>query len=201
MASSPKEAFASLAVAQAVYKAVAGAVSTKDGSSLRAQCDRALADMYDVAGTDRVRLTVNGAEVGTLSVRYSKAAEGAEVTDEQAFEDWCAERYPVSYETHFDRLTPEQQRQVAEMMREMSPGSAVPCHEMPERDRAQLRQGPESEVITPDGEVVDGMRWVSRPKAPVGTTIRGCEPEQVAEALHGQLPQVVAGLLSGWEVG
>lgn len=190
-----------LAVAQALYKAVAGAVSTKDARSLRRAADAELEALHTSSGADRVAMRVNGHDVGTLSVRYSKATEGPEVKDQLACERWLADGGHVEVELRVDWLTPNQRDRVERLMRDMNPSTVIERPTMPPDMERGLREGPGGRVVTADGEVVPGMEWVRRPKAPVGTTVRGCEPEDVAEALGDALPGAVMALLAdGGEV-
>jgi hypothetical protein len=82
-----------LAVAQAVYKAVSGVVSTKDEDSLRSECDRVLVEQYEQTGAKSYDVPINGMKVGTYSVKVSKAkpkrkAPRAWVDDWDEFTDW-----------------------------------------------------------------------------------------------------------------
>lgn len=189
------DAFERLAVAQGLYKAVAQAVSTKSDHNVRAEADDALADLLTTIGTDRVTLCVRGHDVGTLRVRYAKASDGAEVTDEGVLEAWLADNGERTYDLHPEWLTPNQLERVAGLMRDVNPSSVVPRSVMPNDMERGLREGPGGCVLTAEGEVVPGMRWRRVPKLAVGTTIHGCEPERVAAALKGALPETIMALL------
>ena len=78
-----------LAVAQAVYKAVSGVVSTKDEDSLRSVCDRVLVDQYARTGAKSYDVALNGQKVGTYSVKVSKAKRATERTV-LVVDDWDA---------------------------------------------------------------------------------------------------------------
>lgn len=60
-----------LALAQALYKKVGEYVSTK-GSSLRSAADANLMEMFEDDGIDRQRIRINGVEVGTLGISFTK---------------------------------------------------------------------------------------------------------------------------------
>lgn len=202
MSGSSPNVFERLAVAQALYKAVGAQVSATTRGNLRDAADAEFRALGCSAGVDRVRLSVNGQEVGTMSTVYSRATEGPEVTDEGAYEAWLAENGEADFELHPEWLTREQRARVAALMRELSPSTVVPTHDIPPDVRSGLSEGPGGRVLTADGEVVAGMAWVRHPKAPRGVAVRGCEPEKVAKALGDALPGVVMGLLSdGGEVG
>ena len=78
-----------LAVAQAVYKAVSGVVSTKDEDSLRSECDRVLVEQYERTGAKSYDVSLNDQKVGTYSVKVSKAKSATERTV-LVVDDWNA---------------------------------------------------------------------------------------------------------------
>ena len=61
-----------LAIMQAIYSTAAGYVSTKDPDSLRCNVDRAYKELYDATGAKSFEVKINGAKVGTYTVRLSK---------------------------------------------------------------------------------------------------------------------------------
>ena len=67
-----RDALERLAVAQALYKELGEIVSTKTSYSLRGMCDEDLRADFEEDGTDRRRITINGVEVGKLSVKVTK---------------------------------------------------------------------------------------------------------------------------------
>lgn len=95
-----RDALERLAVAQALYKELGEIVSTKTPYSLRGMCDEDLRADFEEDGTDRRRITLNGVEVGKLSVKVTKPgkpkavqvdmAESAMWLREQLYErpDW-----------------------------------------------------------------------------------------------------------------
>jgi hypothetical protein len=61
-----------LAIAQALYSAVANYVSTKNPDSMRGRFDSAMLEAYEEHGTKSREMRVNGKKVGNASVRVSK---------------------------------------------------------------------------------------------------------------------------------
>ncbi len=186
-----------LAVAQAVAKVVNAQVRTGDPDNLRGRAEAEFRELMDSEGADKVNLRVNGKDVGTMSVTYSKAHEGPEVTNEADYDAWLSEHGEEAYDLHLEWLTPEQYHSVVALMRRMNPPTVVPAARMPRAVEAGLQEGPGGSVLTAEGEVVPGMTWVRHPKAPKSLTIRGCEPEKVSEALGGLPASEVIGLVDG----
>lgn len=161
-----------LAVAQAVYKAVAKVVSTKDADSLRSKADADLLDMYDRMGVARVDLKVAGEKVGSYSVRVGKPTE-AKVERELSVGD-------------LERVYQWATTDAAEEYREWCVAHAGEFAEYAFREY---------------GEVADGCEVVERvtpgePGRVLGTTLK-VDEQKVARALGAQLPSTVAGLLDG----
>ena len=159
-----------LAIAQAVYKAVAGVVSTKDPYNLRGQVDSALVDAYMSTGAKSFDLRLNGGKVGSISVTVAKAKHDTSlrITDRKAFETWALSE-GFAHEETVTRVVMDEDAVLS----------------------AALLNG---EV--PDGcEPVT----IDEPEHVSGTSIRGCKPEDVAAALGTGLPQAVAGFLTGGE--
>lgn len=169
-------ALAKLALAESVVKACRAATDPRGGAhgapNLRTDADDALRDAYERDGVDRKRIAIGGVEVGTLSARLSKPESGMRVVvdDEKAFVRWIMAS--DGGEDTIWRL----------------------IHDPKTRDAVIA-------AATADGELPDGCRMVERsePARWLGTTLR-VKPEKVAQALAGELPQAVAGLLGG-EVG
>ena len=63
-----------LTLAQAIYKVVADAVSTKNPNSMRSKIDEEIISAYNTDGIKSRDLRINGEKVGTYSVRTRKAA-------------------------------------------------------------------------------------------------------------------------------
>ena len=166
-----------LAVAQAVYKAVSAVVSTKDGDSLRSECDRVLVDQYERTGAKSYDVPINGIKVGTYSVKVSKAkpkrkAPRAWVDDWDEFIDWLTHEDEADcwlrslIEEHGDELASE----ILHETGEIAPGCA-----------AQL------DYCEP-----------AEPSRVTGTTLR-VDAAAVAEAMGPMLGERVMGLLGGAE--
>lgn len=167
------ESIERLAIAQAVYKAVADVVSTKNPDSLRSQADRELRDMYDSMGVKSLDLKLEGQKVGTYSVTMAKATEEKhsrflKVTDPAKVQAWAEEN-----ETEF---------------REWLSGAWEAFADYCFETYGEVPEGT---------EVVDHM-IPALPEHVKGTTLR-VDPAKVAKALQGQLPAYVAGLLEGGE--
>ena len=81
-----------LAVAQAMYRACAAVVSTKDPDSLRSLCDADMLENYASTGAKSYDMLVAGQKVGTYSVRVSKARDELVVVDEHDMKRWAIEQ-------------------------------------------------------------------------------------------------------------
>ena len=82
-----------LAVAQATYKVIAEAVSTKDPDSLRSTVDERILDSYRTDGVKSRDVRLNGEKVGTYSVRTKKARTDLipRVENLDAYKSWIVE--------------------------------------------------------------------------------------------------------------
>lgn len=161
-----------LAVAQAMYKAVAGMVSTRDPDSLRARADADMLGNYERMGMKSVDLRVNGEKVGTYSVKVSKPTGAAKtsrvvVDDSEAAYRWAMTAAADEYEDWC----------IANINRF--------C------DYALSEFG---EVA--DGAHVETEEADAQPERATGTVLK-VDPPKVAHALGAQLSFAVAGLLSG----
>lgn len=167
---------ARLALAESVVKACKTMTDPKGGahgeSNLRTDADDQLRRAYEQDGVDRKRIVMGDVEVGTLSARISKPVSGIapEIADDAAFVAWLRE----------------------------SDGGADALLRLVTGYRTRQAV---LDAATADGELPDGCRMVERsePARWLGTALR-VKPERVAQALAGELPQAVAGLL-GVEVG
>lgn len=94
-----------LAVAQAVYKVAANAVSTKDPDSLRAQVDEYYRGMYEQTGAKSYDLKIGGEKVGTYSIKTTKEKNEQQlvVNDNDAFARWCAANDCIKVINDFDK--------------------------------------------------------------------------------------------------
>lgn len=156
-----------VAVAAALDKQLKKVLDARAVDSPRAKVDDDLRGAFERDGVDRKRIIVNGTEVGTLSLSMTKPSQGVEMRVESA-------------------------SRLAEWVRSTDEG----------RDALMLAIG---DVRVQDalvsaakeyGFLPYGCRaaYVDEPARIKGTVLR-VKPEKVAEALAGELPQAVAGLL------
>ena len=88
-----RDALDRLAVAQALYKELDAIVSTGNPYSLRGMVDEELRADFEEDGTDRRRITLNGVEVGKLSVKVTKPGKPKVVqTDVAESATWLREQ-------------------------------------------------------------------------------------------------------------
>ena len=160
-----------LAVAQAVYKAVADIVSTKNPDGMRAQADAELMDAYTQMGVKSMDLRVEGQKVGTYSVTMAKA-----VPEKQSAR--------LDVEDH-DRLV---------RWLKADPEALDSLMEMYADQYAQALFAASGEV--PDGCDAATVVTPAQPEHAKGTTLR-VDARKVAQALKGNLPQAVSALLEG----
>lgn len=90
-----------LTIAQALYKAIADVVSTKNPDSLRSELDAEMLKAYELDGIKSRDMRVNGQKVGTYSVRVKKAFSKNRpvLTDISAFKAWLDDNtdYAIAY--------------------------------------------------------------------------------------------------------
>lgn len=157
-----KELMAQVAIAQAVYKTVAEYVSTKSDDNLRAEFDRAIAELYDSTGAKSFDMKIGEQKVGSVSLRQSKEKKEyhLDVTDLEAFEDWLIKNGLGHYKVAYDRDTV-------------------------------------IGYISKTGEEPDGatVELVETPAQITGTTLK-IDTNKVADAMAGELPNVVSNLLT-----
>lgn len=156
-----------LAIMQAIYKASGAIVSTKDADSLRSHVDAQLMDMYESIGVDRIELRVGDAKVGTLGLRKSTKAKTK--TTVYVNDAVAAAKFVAADEKLAQLVLGAAQKALVAYVEET-------------------------------GDVPDGcdVSTETEPAGTVlGTTIRGCNPNVVADALNGALPDAVTGLLGG----
>lgn len=162
-----------LAVAEAMGKAIKDMTNPRGGAhgapTLRTECDDALRADFEVSGTDRRRIVINGQEVGTLSARLSKSESGTRVVVSDGGELLYWLRNSDGGRDALGRLLAD-----------------------PKTRQAIV------DAATADGELPDGCRVESyeKPAAWLGTTLR-VDPKKVGAALGAELPSAVAGLLGG----
>ena len=90
-----------LTIAQALYKAIADVVSTKNPDSLRSELDAEMLKAYELDGIKSRDMRVNGQKVGTYTVRVKKAfsKDKPVLTDISAFTSWLMDNkeYAIDY--------------------------------------------------------------------------------------------------------
>lgn len=64
-----------LAIAQALYNMAGKLVSTKDPDSLRSSVDEGFKELYEQTGSKSFDVKVNGMDVGTYSIQFTKPKE------------------------------------------------------------------------------------------------------------------------------
>ena len=163
-----------LALLDALQKAAKKQTDPKNGDSLRSDADVALMEAYAADGTDRRRIIINGLEVGTLSMTFTKASETDElrIIDSDELVRWL-------------QTTDEG----TDVLRAVVQGNAS--------TRSAMLNAAKGYGFLPDGCILEHVVTPSRPK---GTMLRVKERE-VAQALQGELPAAVAGVLMSGEVG
>lgn len=188
-----------LAVAQALFKASAAAVSTSMGGNLRDEAQRALGEEFEADGTDRKNLRIAGVSVGTLAVEYSRPH--AEVRDPDAFAAWAegladagdprARRRRVVDASMIDGPTLEivAKRCPAAVREEFDAGELLGS--LAERQETGEAYDPQT------GECpVPGVVW--EPKAPYRVACKGFRPADLRrafEAAGGTLAEAACAML------
>lgn len=157
-----------LAVLQAVYKQAASYVSTKDPNSLRSQTDRELKELYDKTGAHSFQINLNNKPVGSMALRFSKAIDDTVL---QVIDKKAFEDWCLAngYAHTVEQVVLN--READELLAELAE----------------------------NGELPDGCEYEDIHEEPrfLGTTLKGCKPQDVQEALGAQLSQVIAGELNG----
>lgn len=157
-----------VAVAAALEKQLKKVLDSRAVDSTRAEVDDELRDAFERDGVDRKRIIINAKEVGTLSLSMTKPRHGVEmrVEDEAELAGWL-------------RSTDEGLDVLSLIVLDGQVRDAIV--------KAANRYG-----FLPDG---CRMVQVDEPARIKGTVLR-VKPEKVAEALAGELPQAVTGLLA-----
>jgi hypothetical protein len=161
-----------LYVAQAIYKAIAEMVSTKDEHSLRSEADQWLVDMYEQTGAKSYDARLCGQKVGTFSVKVAKAVAGktvptTDVKDWEGFEAWL---FDEGIET-LKEFAIEHATEIAERWVDAT-------GEMPEWATTTMVDVP------------------GKPERVTGTTLR-IDPQKVVDAMRGELGGAITHLLEG----
>lgn len=159
----------------ALWKAIADAANErittrpKGGANLRTEIDDSMVALYESTGADRVKLNLNGQDVGTMSMTFTKPKQGVEmrVTDTKKLVEWL-------------RTTDEGADVLATIICGIRLQEAIIA--------AAADYG-----FLPDG---CAMVEVNEPKHYKGTMLK-VDGLKVARAMAGELPSAVAGLLGG----
>lgn len=162
----------------ALWKAIADAANErittrpKGGSNLRTEIDDSMVALYESTGADRVKLNLNGQDVGTMSMTFTKPKQGVEmrVTDTEKLVKWL-------------RTTDEGADVLAIIICGIKLQEAIIA------------------AATDYGFRPDGCATVEvcEPKHYKGTMIK-VDGLKVASAMAGELPSAIAGLLEMGEV-
>lgn len=164
-----------LALMQALYNAIAQEVSTTKAGNLRDRVNRRYLDLYEQTGATGFEVRVHGRKVGTYGFPKTKEQPQRTVQRPEVVD---AEALAACEDDDFNEF-------ISRWVTSNLDGLAVRYFEE-------------------TGELVDGMAMVSydEPAKPAGIKTKGTmrvHPDKVAEALQGELPAVVAGLLEGGE--
>lgn len=163
-----------LALLEALQKAAKKQTNPKNDASLRADADVALMEAYATDGTDRRRIVINGVEVGSLSMTFTKGGESDELRIIDADEL-----------VHWLQTTDEG----TDVLRVVVQDNAA--------TRSAMLTAAKGYGFLPDGCTVEHVVTTSRPKG----TMLSVKEREVAQALQGELPAAVAGVLMPGEVG
>lgn len=167
-----------LCVAQALYKAIAGAVKTRTPGNLRSVLDAELVRMYEQTGAKSFDVRMDdGTKVATAS---STVKGGWEVTDPDAFDAWRREAGFLNDRQIIDWgvLTDEQEEAVERFALSICPGAAVKVQtEVEDWTGAVARDG--KCAIDSDGCVVPGVEW----REGVASTSLRVDPQAVASSI------------------
>ena len=162
-----------LAFAQALFKMAAKLVDTKDPDSLRAKVDRGYKELYEQTGSKSFDVMLNGQQVGTYSIRFSKPKQEEK---RYSFE-------VVDYEKLARYFTSEI--------------TDAECRDFASSFLAMFAEY----VFNASGEILDGCDVIpiitpATEKQYIGGVLK-IDSEQVQEAVRDVLPQTVVGLLGG----
>lgn len=133
-----------LAIMQALYKELGKEVGTRNPDGIRAKVDAGLLARYAEDGTDRRRIMVNGVQIGTQSIRFTRERARAIMEDADALAEWlCGE----DGRQMLDAYMREKGQSVAEWLIEHMNG------ELPDGVTAYI------EPAHPDGTVLKGCEF------------------------------------------
>lgn len=170
-----------LAVAQALYNAVGAIVSTKSSDNLRAQCDKEARE----AGIRSRDVLINGEKVGTYSAVWTKPTPAVE----PQFDETVAMHDAQQFDTWICGLDEGGLRELASWIR-----LHLHADELAEYwlyAMGELPAGCEVVTIEREGKPAQPAQYKNMSLK--------IDAQAVADALAGELPAVVAGLLQGGE--
>lgn len=170
-----------------------GKALKKEGDKARHEADDALMELYEATGTDRVRVKLGEADVGTFTIAFE--GDSYEVLDRDALEDFCLAN-GLAEETR--SIRPEWMGKAVEEMATHYPEAIETRVEINKDLQVFLKRVDDATyVIEGTTETVPGIR--PRPRAIKGTQLRGCKPEDVIPSLKGLGVGVEQLLLGGAE--
>ena len=160
---------------------------------VRADVDEEMIKQYQADGTDRKSLKLGNNKVGTISIRMSKA--GYQITDREIFENYLL---GAGYSSKRYEIKSFCQAEVKKILED----NGIDWHryfdlhiEPTEALEKDLSIVGDCVVNTKTGEVVDGVEPM--PERPIGTTIRGCKPEEVLPIALSMPAESINNLLIG----
>ena len=187
-----------LAVAQALFKVIAAAVSTKEPDSLRSRVDAETVATYEQTGAKTFDIRINGRVVGTYTVCVSKEEHRMDlaVEDRPAFDAWCLENGLAEERASFEVRMPD------EPTGDQAAAFDLLVREGIITERRRIDTSPDAmrearRVLEENGEVPAGceVRYRDVESEPTGTMLR-VDPRLVAQAMGDELTGAVIGLLA-----
>ena len=165
-----KDTLEQLALAEAFGKALKNLTSTNSSNSLRAQANAALLDLYENTGASKMQVEVNGEEVGTFSLTFTKPIDETVIVcrDPRKLVEWL-------------RTTDEGKDTLDAVI-----GKAI----------GDVLKAAKGYGFLPDG---CAMEQVCESKRVKGSVLK-VDKLKVAQAMGNQLPSAVAGMLGTGEV-
>lgn len=161
----------------AVFTALQKAIKPESDQA-RHDANESLRHLYEETGTDRVRVSIGGTEVGTFSLAFEK--DGFTVTDREAFDEFCLANGFAEERIY---VKPAWKPKAAELMAESCPEGVERRVELKKDYEKLFRHVDGVYVVEGTNEVVPGIS--PKPKAIKATQMRGCKPEDVIPALRG----------------
>ena len=162
-----------LVVATAAEKAIKTLTAPNNPDSLRARVDAEMRSAWERDGTTQRKVSINGRSLATYSVRTKPAevVDELSITNPHAFLEWLTKTDDGYNLLWTYALSVQGSREL------------LKCA---------------MDVMVVDGVIPDGCR-VHRTEYPerwAGTTMRGCKPHEVAEALGNALPETIAEVIA-----